>query len=136
MTERKEIQQKQTKLIPENYKFKICDIVLYKDPIKNDKLAPKYIGPFIIQSTNENGSLIISDAEGKITKNANRKQLKKYAKNTLKYLRCRHKKLLKDEAKHKEGRIVTESKEQTVNDEEDAIVKRHKICSLCHNNFE
>lgn len=81
MNRRRTDQTKKLKEIKECDKLKIGDVVMYRQPIRQDKLQPKWIGPYVIVANNSNVSCIIQDLEKKIEIVAHRKQLKRVAKD-------------------------------------------------------
>lgn len=136
MNKRRTLQEKNLKEIPHKEKITIGDIVLYKDQHRLDKLSPKFIGPYIVESASNCGSYVITDPNRKITKVAHKKQLKKIcAKEISDDYKCKHEKLLEDEAITAEGKIVTDLQNNPVLNSEDENVKRRKICSLCFASF-
>ncbi|KAM0675216.1 hypothetical protein GVAV_001562 [Gurleya vavrai] len=121
MQRRREAQTKKIKEIKDDDKLKIGDLVMYKKQILPDKLSPKWEGPFIIISTQNYTSFVLSDINHELTFVAHRKQLKRIAKdNEILKARCDHQSVLEDDNVIRDGGIVDIDK-----------VKRIKLNCIC-----
>ncbi|KAM0685238.1 hypothetical protein COBT_003553, partial [Conglomerata obtusa] len=92
-------------------KINTGDVVLYKNQQRTGKLDPKWIGPYIVQATAENGSAIITDANQTKDIIAHNKDIKKILKvpEYEKY-QCKHEFKQLNDANKKENKLEIDKK--------------------------
>ncbi|KAM0685437.1 hypothetical protein COBT_003353, partial [Conglomerata obtusa] len=93
MWDRRDKQKIKFNPIKHQNKINVGDMVHYKNFLRKDKLDPKWCGPFIVQSTNDVGTVVITDANGNKNIVAHHKDVKKIAKEKVyKQFLCDHQK--------------------------------------------
>lgn len=134
MLEKRDRQRKNTKLIKEEQKINVGDVVVMKNQLCKDKLAPKWIGPYVVEHVQGNCSYIVSDCEKKKNFVVHRKNLKRVISDeAADKMKCKHLKTLGDDRKVCGGGIA--AVEYNLSDEDHERVKRIKENCFCFRKY-
>lgn len=105
MHRRRSQQTAQIKELKEEDKLKIGDVVLCKNqPHEQEKLGPKWRGPYVVEHAKNPASYVISDIDKNKNFVVHRKNLKRLVKNVdVKRMKCNHFEVFEDKQDERQG---------------------------------